>query len=83
MNEAQAGATMTLAKTSEGKAAEIDQLIAPSLCAMGYNIVRVLISGKERRVLQIMAERQSDGDMVWTTAPRSVGQFRRSSTWRT
>jgi ribosome maturation factor RimP len=63
VNEAQAGATMNLAKTSEGKAAEIDQLIAPSLCAMGYNIVRVLISGKEHRVLQIMAERQSDGGM--------------------
>jgi len=30
---------------------------------MGYDIVRVLISGKERRVLQIMAERQSDGGM--------------------
>jgi len=52
-----------LAKTSEGKAAEIDRLIAPSLEAMGYEIVRVMISGNQRVVLQIMAERSSDGGM--------------------
>ena len=51
------------AKTSEGKAAEIERLIAPSLQAMGYDIVRILISGKQRAVLQIMAERSSDGGM--------------------
>ena len=64
MIEAQTGATERLAKTSEGKAAEIERLIAPALMAMGYDIVRVLISGKENRVLQIMAERQSDGGMT-------------------
>jgi ribosome maturation factor RimP len=53
----------TLAKTSEGKAAEIEALIAPSLEAMGYEIVRVLFSGSSNRVLQIMAERRSDGGM--------------------
>jgi ribosome maturation factor RimP len=52
-----------LAKTSEGKAAEIERLIAPSLEAMGYDIVRVMISGNRRVVLQIMAERRSDGGM--------------------
>ena len=63
MVEAQAEAGIGLAKTSEGKAAEIDRLVAPALRAMGYDIVRVLITGKERRVLQIMAERRSDGGM--------------------
>jgi len=61
--EAHGGAAKTLAKTSEGKAAEIERLIAPTLEAMGYDIVRVMISGKEQRILQIMAERQSDGGM--------------------
>jgi len=63
LSEARSGAARRLAKTSEGQAAHIEALIAPALEAMGYDIVRVLISGKERRVLQIMAERQSDGGM--------------------
>ena len=50
-------------KTSEGKAAEIERLIAPSLRAMGYDIVRVMISGQNSPVLQIMAERTLDGGM--------------------
>ena len=53
----------TLRKTSEGKAAEIEALIAPGLEAMGYEIVRVQLSGKQSLVLQIMAER-ADGTPV-------------------
>lgn len=51
------------AKTSEGKAAEVERLIAPAVEAMGYDIVRVLLSGGDRLSLQIMAERRSDGGM--------------------
>ncbi len=51
------------AKTSEGKAAEVERLIAPAIEAMGYDIVRVLLSGGDRLCLQIMAERRSDGRM--------------------
>ncbi len=54
----------TLAKTSEGRAAEIERLIAPAVVAMGYDIVRVLLSGKQRPRLQIMAERQDGARMV-------------------
>ena len=46
--------------TSVGKAAEVEHLIGPSIEAMGYQVVRVLISGKHRPRLQIMVER-SDG----------------------
>ncbi|MEO3427739.1 ribosome maturation factor RimP [Pelagibius sp. CAU 1746] len=53
----------TSAKTSEGKAAEVERLIAPAVEAMGYDIVRVLLSGGDRLSLQIMAERRSDGGM--------------------
>lgn len=52
------------AKTSEGKAAEVERLIAPAVEAMGYDIVRVLLSGDDRLCLQIMAERRSDGGMT-------------------
>lgn len=51
------------AKTSEGKAAEVERLIAPAVEAMGYDIVRVMLSGGDRLSLQIMAERRSDGGM--------------------
>lgn len=54
----------SLRKTSSGKAAEIEALIEPTLDAMGYVIVRVLISGSERqRLLQIMAERADGSGM--------------------
>lgn len=52
--------------TSEGKAAEIENLIAPSLADMGFEIVRVQLTGggkSGRQVLQIMAER-GDGTMT-------------------
>src|SRR3546814_3260885 len=53
----------TSAKTSEGKAAEVERLIAPSIEAMGYDIVRVQLSGGDWLRLQIMAERRTDGGM--------------------
>ena len=53
----------TTAKTSEGKAAEVERLIAPAIEAMGYDIVRVQLAGGDRLRLQIMAERRADGGM--------------------
>ena len=44
-------------RTSEGKAAEIERLIAPSLTELGYEIVRVLFGGDRRPRLQLMIER--------------------------
>jgi len=58
-----ASSGLAKAKTSEGKAAEVERLIAPAIEAMGYDIVRVLLSGGDRLCLQIMAERRSDGSM--------------------
>ena len=45
------------AKTSEGLGAKVDALIAPALNDMGYQIVRLLLSGGRNQVLQIMVER--------------------------
>lgn len=42
---------MTLQERLEG-------LIAPTIDSMGYDLVRVLLQGKQRLVLQIMAERK-------------------------
>jgi ribosome maturation factor RimP len=50
-------------KTSEGKAAEVERLIAPSLFDMGYGIVRVQLSGERRAKLQVMIERH-DGEAI-------------------
>ena len=68
MSQALEGASSGLAetgakKTSEGKAAEVEDLIAPALESMGYEIVRVLLSGGDRLRPQIMAERRADGGM--------------------
>ncbi len=41
----------------------IEEIIADSVAALGYDIVRVLVSGKQRRVLQIMIERR-DGAII-------------------
>ncbi|WP_430396568.1 ribosome maturation factor RimP [Ferrovibrio sp.] len=41
-------------------AAKIEQMIAPTLEAMGYAVVRVKLHGGQRPVLQIMAERQTE-----------------------
>lgn len=53
----------TRALTSEGKAAEIEDLIAPTLGDMGYDIVRIQLGGGQRQLLQIMAERTADHGM--------------------
>ena len=44
--------------------AAIETLIAPSLEAMGYRIVRVAFTGGRRATLQIMAERTDDAAMT-------------------
>ena len=62
--EASEKLTPAFAKTSEGRAAEVERLIAPAVEAMGYAIVRVLLSGKQRPRLQIMAERHDGAGMV-------------------
>lgn len=45
------------------KAAQIERMIAPLLAAMGYDIVRVLLTGGQRPTLQVMAERTDGQDM--------------------
>jgi len=42
----------------------IAEMIAPSLEAMGYDLVRVLLQGQRRPVLQIMAERRDEVAMT-------------------
>ena len=42
----------------------IQQIIAPSVEAMGYEIVRVQVSGTQRPTLQVMAERKDDAAMT-------------------
>lgn len=44
----------------EGVEAKVAALIAPSLAAMGYELIRVRLSGKERPTLQIMADRADE-----------------------
>lgn len=61
-----------LRKTSYGKAAEIERLIAPTLGDLGLSIVRVLLSGDKRAKLQLMIERADD-------APLSVEDCARAS----
>jgi ribosome maturation factor RimP len=61
--EAGAKTGTVLAKTSEGKAAEIERMIAPTIADMGYDVVRVLLSGNRRVRLQIMAERRDGAAM--------------------
>ena len=43
---------------------KIEAIIAPSLEAMGYRVVRVTITGGRRATLQIMAERTDDAAMT-------------------
>jgi ribosome maturation factor RimP len=42
----------------------IQRIIAPTVEDMGYDIVRVQLSGMQRPTLQIMAERRDDGSMT-------------------
>ena len=64
MAEACEKAAPVLAKTSEGRAADVERSIAPAIEAMGYDIVRVVLSGSQRPRLQIMAERKDGAGMV-------------------
>jgi ribosome maturation factor RimP len=52
-------------KTSSGKAAEIEALVEPTLTAMGYRIVRIILGGghKHQVRLQVMVERHDGGGM--------------------
>ncbi len=43
---------------------EIEAMIAPSLQAMGYEVVRVTFTGGRRPTLQIMAERRDEAAMT-------------------
>jgi ribosome maturation factor RimP len=45
-------------------ASKIESMIAPSLSAMGYSVVRISFSGGRRPTLQIMAERNDDAPMT-------------------
>lgn len=49
-----------LARTSEGRAAQVERLIAPTLQSMGYDIVRVMLSGDRNPKLQVMIERAGE-----------------------
>jgi ribosome maturation factor RimP len=42
---------------------EIARILEPSLEAMGYRLVRVLVSGRHRPTLQLMAERRDEAPM--------------------
>ena len=64
MSETLPASGSALARTSEGKAAEVECLIAPSLVEMGYDIVRVQLSGERRAKLQVMVERHDGGGMT-------------------
>lgn len=64
MNDASEKAVAKLAKTSDGLAARVEELIAPTIEDMDYDIVRVRLGGDRRTVLQIMAERRDDAAMT-------------------
>ncbi len=61
MPQASAADQAVPAKTSEGKAARLEGLVGPPLADMGYDIVRVQLSGDRRAKLQVMVER-TDGE---------------------
>ncbi|HTT80823.1 MAG TPA: ribosome maturation factor RimP [Stellaceae bacterium] len=42
---------------------EIARIVEPSLEAMGYRLVRVMLSGRQRPTLQLMAERRDEAPM--------------------
>jgi ribosome maturation factor RimP len=43
---------------------EIARIIEPSLDAMGYRVVRIMLTGMRRPTLQVMAERRDDRPMT-------------------
>lgn len=48
----------------DGVEAKVAALIAPALAAMGYELVRVRLTGKERPTLQIMADRADEAPIT-------------------
>ncbi len=62
--EASEAAAPAPAPSGGGKAEAIERLITPTAEAMGFEIVRVLITGTRRARLQIMAERADGGGML-------------------
>jgi ribosome maturation factor RimP len=57
---------------------EIAQMIEPSLAAMGYRLVRVVVTSGRRATLQVMAERIDDAPMTvddCALISRSVSAF--------
>ncbi len=42
----------------------VERLISPAIEAMGFEIVRIQLLGKEKRILRIMAERRDGGAML-------------------
>ncbi len=42
---------------------KIEKLIEPTLQSLGYDVVRIKLSDGSPQILQIMAERRSDGDL--------------------
>jgi ribosome maturation factor RimP len=64
LNQTPDKAQARLAKTSEGLAARVEELIAPMLESMDYDIVRIQLGGGRRIVLQIMAERKDEAAMT-------------------
>jgi ribosome maturation factor RimP len=62
-------------RTSEGKAAEIETMILPTLSELGFVIVRVLLSGDRRAKLQVMIERADETALTvddCSTASRAI-----------
>ena len=53
-----------LSKTSEGKAAEVERLIAPLLARLGYEPVRLSLSGESHLKLQVMIDRLDGGTLT-------------------
>lgn len=64
MSEASETAAPIPALRGSGRAAVIERLIAPSATAMGFEIVRVLLTGSQHERLQIMAEHADGSGMI-------------------
>lgn len=65
-----------LAKTSEGRARNIERMLAPMLEDLGYDIVRVQVSGDKRVKIQLMIERRDGAGMTvddCASASRAAG----------
>ena len=56
-------ASNCLTRVSDARAAKIETLVAPALSALGFEIVRVMLSGDRRPRLQIMIEPSEGGSI--------------------